>query len=537
MIFTSPHPDIELSEESFPSYVLARTRELGNKPALVCAATGQTISYSALHDGVRRVAVELAHRSFRKGDVLAILSPNCPEYAVAFHAVATLGGVNTTLNPLWTADEIAGQLRDSGARYLLTVPFLLEKARAAAGDTGVEEIFVFGEAPGVTPFASLLEEEGELPRVKIDAREDVVALPYSSGTTGMPKGVMLTHFNLVSNLAQMEAIYPLSEDDVAIAVLPFFHIYGMVVVMNLMLRKGATVVSLPRFELREFLSTIERYRVTRAHVVPPIVAELAKDPIVDDFDLSSLRLVGSGAAPLGAETARACSERIGTPVLQGYGLTETSPVTHWMAPDDPGAHRLGSVGPNVPNTRVRIVDLENGEFLGTGQGADQVQGIPGRPSRARGPAPLPSRRGRRRGGPQSRRGGRRGTEGLPGQDRVPGGKATHRSGRTGIRGGAGGTLQAGPQDRVRGRHPEIFLREDPPPTTGGGRVTLECVAATCQLPVLPNPPTRSVVTPTALSRQGRTSWRLRTTCAIRSPCSTRWGPPEAFCTNTNHSSG
>lgn len=375
MIFESPHPDVELPVRSFTSYVLAKARSLAGRPALTCAATGRTLTYGALADGVERTAVGLAARGFEKGDVFGILCPNLPDYALAFHGVASAGGVNTTLNPLWTEEEIAGQLSDSGARFLLTVPSLIEKARAAAAAAEVEELFVLGEAAGATPFATLASGEGSPPELEIDPREDVVALPYSSGTTGRPKGVMLTHFNLVANCRQFLAVEKLGGDDVVIAVLPFFHIYGMVVVMACALRRGATLVTLPRFEFGEFLAAIERHRVTWAPVVPPIVLGLAKEDAVDRYDLSSLRFVGSGAAPLGEATARACAERLGVDVRQGYGLTETSPVTHYMPPAAPFGRKWASVGPALPNTRVRIVDLDTGGSLDPGErGEVWIQG-------------------------------------------------------------------------------------------------------------------------------------------------------------------
>jgi acyl-CoA synthetase (AMP-forming)/AMP-acid ligase II len=307
--------------------VLARAGELGDEAALIDAPTGRTISYAQLAESVRAVAAGLAARGFGKGDVFAHYAPNLPEYAVAFHAVATLGGVNTTANPLLTAEELTRQLRDCRARLMVTVPDQLEKATEAAHAAGVQEIFVYGEADLTTPFASLLAAGGETPKVAIDPAEDVVALPYSSGTTGLPKGVMLTHRNLVANICQ-SLQDRLSEDERVIAVLPFFHIYGLVWLMNIPLYLGATVVTLPRFELGEFLRAIQDYRITRAHVVPPMVLALVKHPLVDEFDLSSRQFMGSGAAPLSAELEVACGKRLGCRMAQGYGLTETSPTTH-----------------------------------------------------------------------------------------------------------------------------------------------------------------------------------------------------------------
>ncbi len=170
--------------------------------------------------------------------MFGILSPNCPEYAIAFHAIATLGGIVTPINPLYTQNEIAHQLKDSGARFLVTVPGCCDKASEAAQDAGIEELFVFGSAPGATSFDSLLIDNGRAEQVEIDPLEDLVALPYSSGTTGLPKGVMLTHYNLVANIRQMEGLCYFYETDTLICVLPLFHIYGLVVVLNMGLYSG-----------------------------------------------------------------------------------------------------------------------------------------------------------------------------------------------------------------------------------------------------------------------------------------------------------
>src|SRR5437763_16464755 len=157
MVFRSPHPDVEIPHVSLPEFAVRRAGELGGRPALVDGPSGRTSTFGQLAVAVRRVAAGLAARGFRKGDVFAIFSPNLPEYAVAFHAVAAMGGVNTTINALYTADEVAFQLKDSGARFLLTVPPFLDRALDAAGRTGIEEVFVLGEAEGATPFAALMD--------------------------------------------------------------------------------------------------------------------------------------------------------------------------------------------------------------------------------------------------------------------------------------------------------------------------------------------------------------------------------------------
>ncbi|HEX8354493.1 MAG TPA: AMP-binding protein, partial [Pyrinomonadaceae bacterium] len=364
MTFRSPFPEVEIPDVPLTEFVFSRASRHADRPALVDGLSGRALTYGQLRASVRAAAAGLARRGFVKGDVLALYSPNLPEYVVAFHAVATLGGVVTTVNTLYTVEEVRSQLKDSGAKYLVTVPTLVERAREAAAGAGLRELFVFGEAEGATPFASLLEGGGDPPAVEIDPGEDLVALPYSSGTTGVCKGVMLTHRNLVANLAQTRGAGHDWGDETLVCVLPLFHIYGMVAIMSHGLYCGATVVTLPRFDFEQLLRTMRDYRVTFAHLVPPIILALSKSPLVDSYDLSALGTVFSGAAPLGAELARACSERLGCVVVQGYGMTETSPATHLSSKEH---NKPGSVGLCVPGMECRLVSVETGEDVGVGE--------------------------------------------------------------------------------------------------------------------------------------------------------------------------
>jgi acyl-CoA synthetase (AMP-forming)/AMP-acid ligase II len=358
----SPLPDVDIPDVALAPFVLERASTCGDKAALVDGPSGRELSFAQLDDQVRRMAGALQQRDFGKGDVLALLSPNVPEYAVAFLATTMTGGTVTTINPVYNTEEIAFQLKDAGARFLVTIASALDQAKRAADDSGVEDIFVIGESS----FAELLTSDPIERQVEVDPASDLAALPYSSGTTGYPKGVMLTHRNLVANLCQVDGAMPLKADDVIIGVLPFFHIYGMQVILNLALRAGATIVTMPRFDLEQFLTIIQERKVTRAYVVPPIALGLAKHPLVDAFDLSSLELVFSGAAPLGAELEEACTARLGCRVCQGYGMTESAPVSHGVAFPD-GELKPGTIGTVVPNMECRIVDVETGEDAADGE--------------------------------------------------------------------------------------------------------------------------------------------------------------------------
>jgi 4-coumarate--CoA ligase len=361
MIHASPLPDVEIPELSLPAYVLARAAELGDKPAIIDGPTGRTLTYSQLADAVARLAGGLVARGFGPDDVLAVMAPNVPEYAVLFHGAAMAGATVTTVNPTYTANEVHHQLTDSGASLLVTIPMFLDVATAGAEGTGVTDIFVLGDATDAAASVTDLFGEPLAAAVEVDSIRDVVALPYSSGTTGLSKGVMLSHHNLIANVAQVLGASGLDESDVVIAVLPFFHIYGMQVLMNAGLRAGATIVTMPRFDLEQFLQLHQQHGVTRSFVAPPIVVALAKHPIVDQYDLSDVKQVFSGAAPLSAELAHEAADRLGCEVVQGYGMTELSPVSHLTVE---GGFKPGSVGVTAPNTETRIVDPLTGDELG-----------------------------------------------------------------------------------------------------------------------------------------------------------------------------
>jgi acyl-CoA synthetase (AMP-forming)/AMP-acid ligase II len=353
MPFASPHPDVEIPDVGLVEYVLGDAARHGARPALVDGSTGRSLTYDQLAAAVRANAASLAAHGLAKGDVVAIVAPNCPEYAIALYATCSLGGVVTTVNPLLTAHELAAQLADAGVRFVLAGPEHEEHVRAAA--------------PGipVLPLADAREPGPPPPDVRIEAGSDLALLPYSSGTTGLPKGVMLTHRNLVANLAQIAAFNRLGPGERVLGALPFFHITGLQLLLSFSLARGATVITMPRFELGRFLELVEAHRVTRMFVVPPIVLALTKDPAVGRHDLSSLRALFCGAAPLSPDIRAACERRIGCPVLQGYGLTETSPIVSSRVEGASG-DAATSAGPPVPSTELRIVDVATGRDLPAG---------------------------------------------------------------------------------------------------------------------------------------------------------------------------
>jgi acyl-CoA synthetase (AMP-forming)/AMP-acid ligase II len=365
MAMRSPYPDVEIPDVPLAAFVYADAMDRADRVAIVDGSTGRSYTYGVLAHLVGPCAARRAERGVQHHDVVAVFAPKKPHLPIVLPRVAPLGAINTTINSLYTAQEAAFQLKDARAKYLVTIPQFLDRALPAAREAGIAEVLVLGEADGTTPFAAVLASGAPTPAPDIDAANDLVSLPYSSGTTGYPKGVMLTHRNLVANMAQFAACRDVGADDRVMGVLPFFHIYGQTVVMNDCLRRGAQIVTMPRFELEAFLQLIQEHRITVAYVAPPIAVAFAKHPLVDAYDLSSLRYVLCGAAPLDAGLQDACGERIGCEVIQGYGLTETGPVTHaWKQGETVVS---GTVGKLLANTECKVVDVETNDDASSGE--------------------------------------------------------------------------------------------------------------------------------------------------------------------------
>ena len=341
------------TEVDVPEVVLTRhvvDRAHGDRVALVDASSGERITHRELADQVDAAAGGLAGLGVDPGDVVALISHNQPRVAVALHAALTAGAVVTPVNPALTTGEVVRQLTASGATVVIASEAAAEKVAEAADVVGIEHRVVIGEARG---FVSLGTLSGAVPEVRVTA-SDVALMPFSSGTTGAAKGVLLTHRNLVANIEQNSAAWDLTADDVFAAVLPFFHIYGFTIILNLGLRHGATVVTLPRYEHDAHLRMIADHGVTRAFVAPPMVIGLANAG-GGGHDLSSLRHVLCGAAPLDVEVARRAEAVLGCGIRQGYGMTEASPGVTLA---DLGME--GTVGTLLPGTSARLVDLATG---------------------------------------------------------------------------------------------------------------------------------------------------------------------------------
>jgi acyl-CoA synthetase (AMP-forming)/AMP-acid ligase II len=378
MIIQSPYNDVELAAVPLHEFVLPGPAGRSYRTALVDGPTGRVLTYAELATSVRRAAAGLVARGVAKGDTLALCSPNSPDFAVAYFAALAAGAVVTTVNPLAPADDIAWQLTHSRARWLITTAAsAADGAGQAATAAGIRETFAFGTtraAGAALPFTWLtdLDHQDRLPAISPD--DDAVLL-YSSGTTGRPKGVLLSHRNLVASLCQMRAAHRVGPHDVLLTALPLWHLYALQVTLALGLAAGATVITMPRFDLEGFCGLVQEHGVTRVEVVPPIVLALARHPAVDGYDLSSLRLITSAAAPLGAALATECAQRLGCWVKQAYGMTEFAGATH-MVPDTGGGD-AESVGPLLPGTQARVVDCATGRDVSPGRPGEMLIRSPG----------------------------------------------------------------------------------------------------------------------------------------------------------------
>ncbi len=364
-MFSSPYPDVEVPNLGIYDYLFgALAEEDLDRIAVVDGASGAETTYRALRGQIDALAGAVAAQGLGVNGVAAILCPNVPAFAAVFHGLLRAGATVTTINSLYTADEIAIQLTDAGAGWLFTVSALLPAAQEAAQRTGIpaSRLVVLDGAEGHPSLGDLLAMGAPAPRVSFDPATHVAVLPYSSGTTGRPKGVMLSHRNLIANVEQARGLLGVGPEDRLLALLPFFHIYGLTVLLNLALRQRARLVTMPRFDLAEFLRIIQEHRCSYLFIAPPVAVALAKHPLVADYDLGSVHTTLSGAAPLDGELGNRLAERLGCRVLQGYGMTEMSPVSH-LIPRDSRDVPVSSVGHTVPNMQCRLVDPATGEDI------------------------------------------------------------------------------------------------------------------------------------------------------------------------------
>ncbi|CAO3652439.1 unnamed protein product [Mucor hiemalis] len=377
MVIHSKLPSITVPETSIIEFLF---KNINNTPEdrkmLIDAFTGESLTFAQLKENILRFGASLQDKfNFKKDDVVVIYSPNQYDYSVPLFGTVAAGGATSPANPAYTPNELAYQLEMTKARIIVAHPTNVESALAAADLVGLPKsnVFVFGDkaVSGCLPYKQVfLTSERKASIIKMTAEEanDTVAfLCFSSGTTGKSKGVMTTHTNMTSNMLQfisIEGKFVNGEKDRMIGVLPFFHIFGLNLLMHTALFMGIPVHVMPKFDLVQFCETVQKEKITFTCLVPPIILLLAKHPLIDKYDLSSLRLVICGAAPLGGDLAKQVNARLPKMIVkQGYGLTETSPLAI-IEPTDNVIH--GSIGILVANMSAKIVN-EDGEEVAAGE--------------------------------------------------------------------------------------------------------------------------------------------------------------------------
>jgi long-chain acyl-CoA synthetase len=385
---TIPYPEVLLQQ-----FLLDASQKIPNNTAI--RFIGKGISYTQLKDSVLALANALRKQGVKKGDRVSIMLPNTPQAVISYYAVLMIGGIVVQTNPLYVERELEHQLNDSGAETIIALDLVYPKIAKVQSKTSLKRIIITGikdylpfpknllypfiqrkqgikvnikYGHHVQSFVKLIAENDTTPIEQTGSPDDVALLQYTGGTTGVPKGVMLTHRNLVVNAYQCTQWLYKAEygKEISLAIVPFFHVYGMTVVMNFSIMMGAAMVLLPRFDVQDALKTINKEKPTIFPGAPTMYIALVNHPEISKFDLSSIKACLSGSAPLPHEIQQKFEEVTGGKLVEGYGLTETSPVTHanliW------GGQRVaGSIGLPWPDTEATVFSIETGEILEAGE--------------------------------------------------------------------------------------------------------------------------------------------------------------------------
>lgn len=349
---------------------------------------GGRLTWSDVQQSANAFAAALAALGVRRGDRVAIMLPNVPQAVIAYFGALKAGALVVFFNPLYVEREIEHQLRDSGAKVMVALDLLYPRIRNVREQVGLQQVILTGlkdfmgvplkwlvplvkrelvgkvpPDPGLLSFADLLRTHGgqAAPPFSVDPESDVAVLQYTGGTTGLSKGAMLTHHNLLANVHQVREWMPGLEEGAEriLAVMPFFHVYGLTVCLNLATLLGATLVLMPKFDLKQALTLIDKQKPTLFPGAPPIYVAINHSPDVSRYNLRSIKACISGAAPLPVEVQTAFEALTGGKLVEGYGLTEASPVTHCTPIY--GKRIAGSIGLPLPDTEMKIVDMETGE--------------------------------------------------------------------------------------------------------------------------------------------------------------------------------
>lgn len=369
-IYRSPRPPITFPSDPNTSMVPFLFRYnaslFSDTLALIDNDSHETLTFSELKTTVAKLAAAFHQLGISKNDVVLIFAPNSIRFPICFLAILALGAVATTANPLYTVSELSKQVKDSNPKLVITVPELWNKVKGFNLPSVMlkpSNSFFNSTNPGpkVWFYTDLIEKSSrvtDLPAVSIK-QDDTAAILYSSGTTGVSKGVVLTHRNFISAALMVSADQDCAgeKNNVFVCFLPMFHIFGLAVIMFAQLQRGNTLISVEKFELEKVLMAVEKYRVTHMWVVPPVMIALAKQSVVKKYDLSSIKQIGSGAAPLGKDVMEEAAKNIPNAIiLQGYGMTESCGII--SLEETRGKRFSGSTGTLAPGVEGQIISVD-----------------------------------------------------------------------------------------------------------------------------------------------------------------------------------
>jgi len=389
-VVKSPYADISVPDVGLPEFVWEIVDKYPEHTALVCALTGRKYTYAESRGIAQRFAASLRKMGFKSGDTLAVILPNMPEFPLVLLGAIEAGCIVTTVNPTFTPDELRKQLKDSNAVGVVTIPEIYSNVFKAVTmlETERKSKIPFIITPGLevksipqgtVNFLDMIHKEIDTSILAADARPNpgrVVVLPYSSGTTGLPKGVKLSHKHLVTNSLQVLSEPKISGtvtatsdfQEVIPALLPFYHIYGLLSLAVASLHQGSKIVTIPKFDPAHFISTVAEHKATALYLVPPLIQFIASSPDVKSSHVESVNTVNNGAAPIGPnDVERLLKKAPNIRFTQGYGLTESSPVVSIL---EKGSSKYTSSGKPVPNTEMKVVNKENKTNVGPGESGE-----------------------------------------------------------------------------------------------------------------------------------------------------------------------
>ncbi|MBM7691329.1 long-chain acyl-CoA synthetase [Peribacillus deserti] len=358
--------EIDIPSKSLPQMLLETASKYPSHHAI--SFYGRKMTYQELQHAVAAFASALQNSGVQKGDRVAIMLPNCPQYVIAYYGVLTAGAIVTQINPMSVERELLHLVKDSGAETIIVLNAFYPRVKAVQKETHLKKVVVVSLQPSEMDLqtdstfeAFLSEGNGQFSPVQIEPEHDVAVLQYTGGTTGRSKGAMLTHRNIVANVLQSHEFFKFDlgfGKEKCLTVIPLFHVFGMTSCMNLSIYTGAEMILLPRFDLEEVLNTIKAEQPTLFPGVPTMYVALTNHPRAEEYGIDSIEVCNSGSAPMPVELLREFERKTGSKILEGYGLSETSPTTHCNP--NFAERKPGTVGIGLPNTLYKIVDLGTG---------------------------------------------------------------------------------------------------------------------------------------------------------------------------------